>query len=148
MTPLNRILLAVGVALLCQACSSVQSRIDRNPELFAALPPEQQELVLNEEVREGMTKDAVYLAWGRPDREVVRSQEGRQIDIWIYMLRRTTAIPAFSYGVGFGGYRGGWGNVWVDVPVYDPVYVTEEEPSRSVEFHRGKVIGWSRTTGW
>lgn len=136
----------LGLLLLCSACSTVQSRVDRNPEWFAALPAEEQALVLQGQVEEGMSKQAVFLAWGAPDREIVRSREGRQVDIWIYLLRRTTAVPAFSYGIRYGGYRGGWGGgVALDVPIYDPVYITEEEPVRSVEFERGRVVAWALT---
>jgi len=137
----------LAVLLFSSACSTVQSRIDRNPEMFAALPADDQALVLQGQVEEGMNQEAVFLAWGAPDREIVRSREGRQVDIWIYLLRRTTAVPAFSYGLRYGGYRPGWGGgVAVDVPIYDPVYITEEEPSRSVEFEGGRVVGWSKTT--
>ena len=64
--------LLIGVAILSLCgCSTVQSRIRERRSAFEKLPPRQQELVIHGKVSEGMSADAVYMAWGRPD-EITR----------------------------------------------------------------------------
>lgn len=84
----------------CASRSPVEKRIDKNPALFEELGAGDKDLVLGGEVSEGMSRDAVFLAWGRPD--VVRSgsREGKGRERWGYFDR--TAVHTAS--VGFGTY--------------------------------------------
>jgi len=126
--------------LLLTGCSSIQSRIDRNPALFTGLTAEEQQLVLQGEVREGMNEDAVFLAWGEPDQRVTLSREGRTVERWIYLGPRTTIVTGVWGGSGYGRRTGGW---WVDYPMSDTLFLTELQPVRMAEFHRAKVVAWA-----
>jgi outer membrane protein assembly factor BamE (lipoprotein component of BamABCDE complex) len=59
---------AVLLATLLPGCSTVESRIKSNPQLYASLSPADQALVRQGQIRVGMSKGAVFLAWGNPDR--------------------------------------------------------------------------------
>ena len=74
------LLLASLLAVVQVSCQSVTpaDRIGANPVMFRTLTPEQQALVQQGRLCEGMSKDAVYLAWGNPDAApVVGRQNGR-----------------------------------------------------------------------
>ena len=54
--------------LFLSGCSTVESRIQSNPQVYGLLSPADQALVRQGRIREGLPKAAVYLAWGGPDR--------------------------------------------------------------------------------
>src|SRR3981081_4368065 len=61
-------LVAALLSSLLPGCSTVESRIKSNPQIYASLSPADQALVRQGQIREGMSKAAVFLAWGNPDR--------------------------------------------------------------------------------
>lgn len=95
-----------AASLLFTSCSStISSRVEKNPGLYQSLPPSEQALVSRGEIRQGMGKDAVFLAWGRPDRTSAGENKKGRFERWIY----TELEPVYTqnfYG-GFGYYRGG-----------------------------------------
>lgn len=93
-----------GALLLSQCAATPQSRIQRNPQLYSQLSTRDRQMVASGTIREGMTRDSVYLAWGRPDRVSVGTNRGREVESWIYLGQR----PVSTYNVGFG-WGGGWG---------------------------------------
>ncbi|MDB6169095.1 MAG: hypothetical protein JWM88_1959 [Verrucomicrobia bacterium] len=78
------LLLAGGLGLLA-GCSSPASRINDNPELFARLTPDQQELIKQGKVAVGFDMEMVKLALGDPDHIRVRSDAHGQSEIWSYV---------------------------------------------------------------
>jgi len=66
----------VGLLLVLAGCSTVESRIQGNPAAFASLSPADQALVRQGNVRAGMPKAAVYIAWAVPTRCVEASEAG------------------------------------------------------------------------
>lgn len=112
-------LLASGLAsLLLAACASPQTRIDKNPEAFNALPAEQQALIKAGKVGIGFDQTAVKLALGEPDRITQRTDAKGVSVIWRYtryedqfgaplytgFYHRGFAYPFTSfYGPGFYG---------------------------------------------
>jgi len=127
-------------ALLLTGCASpIERRVTRNPEMFSKLTPADQSSVRRGEIREGMTKDAVYLALGRPARVHQGKRGGRDLERWSY----NSYEPVYTHHFGFGGYWGAgcgyhdpyyWGGPSID---YVPVEGTQ------VEFVGGKVVGFT-----
>ncbi len=140
-------------ALFLSSCATnpVERRIQKDPERFRNLTQREKDLVSRGEVAEGMSQDAVWLAWGRPGRVMAGSREGRSNERWVYFR----AAPVSTYSVGYGafaphpfysaygvhpafgyGYGPGWsyGTGIESVPSLD----------RTVEFANGRVIAWER----
>ena len=81
-----------------------------------------------------MSKSAVYLALGRPDRVRYGSRAGVPFETWIYTTTRSEIVPGYyptfyglgyyQYGAPFYGYRGLYGyypfgpSVWGDTLSY------------------------------
>ena len=151
-TLLRSLFLLFGVAFLAScATNPAEQRVKKYPELFGKLSEREKALVLRGEVAEGMSQDAVYLAWGRPGRVMAGSRDGRSNERWAYFH----TAPVSTYSVGYGpygpnpfyaaygvnpafgyGYGPGWGfGSGVDyIPYLD----------RTVEFTNGKVTAWER----
>lgn len=139
------------LALFGSACASrpaSEKRFETNPEIVAKLPPRERDLVRRGEVAEGMSRDAVFIAWGRPD--VVRSgsSDGRGRERWAYLSRaggHTTSI-GISTG-GYGGLHTGVG--YQHGPYggfgYQPYHsYRPHRVERSVEFVNDRVTAWER----
>ena len=145
---------AVSV-LLFSGCSTVSSRIEADPASFARLSPSDQALVKEGRIRGGMSQEAVYLAWGRPEQKATGMIHNVPTETWVYLVART--VPAYGYGYGYGGgfygrvgYYGRHGGrhfygAFFD-PFYDPFYYpfpeTITQPVKTVSFQRGKVIAY------
>lgn len=124
------------------AASNPQTRGQQNPQLLDSLPAADRELVLRGTISEGMSRDAVFLAWGKPDSITTGSENGRQTETWRY----ATLQPVYHYGgIGLGlGYargfrRGGHfypGASFQLTPDYVPV------TSSVVRFRNGRVVAW------
>ena len=87
------------VVTLLGACQSMTpaERIGQNPVMFRMLSPEQQLLVQQGRICEGMTKEAVFLAWGNPNSAPVTGQQnGRTYEKWVYHVYQ----PVFVDTVG------------------------------------------------
>lgn len=148
-----RLLLFLLPALLLASCAtnSVERRIQKNPASFSKLSKKQQDLVQRGQIAEGMSRDAVFLAWGRPGRVMSGSRDGRGRERWAYFHTAPVSTVGFGYGAwgphpfysSFGvhplygyGFGPGWG--WGTGVDYVP-YI-----DRTVEFSNGKVVAWER----
>lgn len=112
MKNLKLLTLLGGVALagvMFSGCSTPDSRIAHNPQLFASLTPQQQALVKAGEVGIGMSMDAVKLALGDPDRVTLRTTASGESQIWHYVTYEADGV--FLYTGYYHGWhrRGGWG---------------------------------------
>ena len=98
------LLLLSATALLLSSCasSSPQARIERNPQLYTQLSAKDRELVTQGVIREGMTRDAVFLAWGAPDQTTVGRKSGREIEQWTYLGQRPVRTMSMNVGFGYG----------------------------------------------
>jgi len=72
-------------ALLLTSCSTIESRISENPEIYRNLSSRDQALVNQGEIRYGMSRNAVWLAWGSPDSKVIGNMRGHSTETWIYV---------------------------------------------------------------
>lgn len=141
-------------------CSTPQTRINERPEVYRSLSPTDQALVSQGQIREGMSRDAVYLAWGAPNQRGEGRNRGKAVESWIYFNTTTTGYYGgygYGYGLGFGGYAGSYlargpgghlhqrSFVYYD-PFYDPFFWRNNSvvsyPERTVSFENGRVIAY------
>ena len=64
---------------------------------FQTLPPRERQLALAGEVRDGMSADAVFVAWGKPAQVYRGTANGRPLESWVY-LRAAPARPSPDFG--------------------------------------------------
>ncbi len=139
-------LAAASAAVLLAGCTSPETRIKNNPEIFAQLTPQEQTLVKSGQVGVGFTPQAVKLALGDPDRITVRTDGKGQTQIWHY-LETVYYDGAYLYG---GPYWGGWGHrhwggLWGPAPY--PIGPVQTYDRFRVEFRDGKVFAISQDFG-
>ncbi len=72
-----------GLAVLV-GCSTPQTRIRSNPELFNSLSTQEQELIKQGKVAVGFTAEMVKLAVGEPDRVYTRTDATGKNESWVY----------------------------------------------------------------
>jgi len=103
---------AVLGAVFFTSCAThtPQSRIAENPSLYTKLPAKHQEKVSVGDIQRGMSKSAVYLALGNPDRKSIGETNKGNFERWDYVrlvpVHRNRFHGGFGYGRGFRGHRG------------------------------------------
>jgi hypothetical protein len=127
-------------ALLLTSCSTIESRISENPEIYRNLSSRDQALVNQGQIRYGMSRNAVWLAWGSPDFKVIGNMRGHSTETWIYVHYAT--YPYYPY---YGPYGPGFG--FFGDPFYDPFYYSLIPPSipypyKTVTFSNGRVVSF------
>jgi hypothetical protein len=143
-TSLRVILLSAYAAVLVFApgCSTTESRIRRNPELFSQLNTEQQEMIRRGQVAVGFNAEMVRLALGEPDRYTSRTDQDGTSEVWHYVTYDApTGVPLYR-----GWYHRYY--MWGD-PLY-PFYTSfpdrRERERFSVVFRNGTVTALERET--
>jgi hypothetical protein len=133
--------LAFGAALL-GGCTTIESRIQAQPQVFARLTPAQQALVRSGQVALGFDMDAVKLALGDPDHVTVRTDANGQVQVWHYLTYESGGVILYT-----GYYHRRWGGgLWWE-PTY-PYYM--DYPDRVVRerfqivFKDNKVVSIER----
>lgn len=123
-----------GSAFLA-GCATPAARIRQNPEPFAQLAPDQQEMIRRGQVAVGFTAEMVRLALGEPDRYSTRTDADGTSEIWSYVTYDgPTGVPL---------YRGWYHryHMWGD-PLY-PYYLSvpgrREREHFRVIFRNGRV---------
>lgn len=106
--------------------------------MFSHLPVQQQALVQQGKISEGMSEDAVFLAWGRPDSPPMIGQvNGKKIARWVYKGYEPVTVmnnnPFPAWGP-YGWYGYGW-------PMASTAYIPRNVAY--VEFVDGKVTSWA-----
>ena len=127
--------LATG-ALILTSCSTPETRISDHPDLYQSLSARDQALVSQGQIRPGMSRNAVWLAWGSPDRKIVGNMGGGLTETWIYVYYATYPYyPPYGPWAFFGD------------PFYDPFYYSYIPPSipypgKLVTFANGRVVSF------
>ena len=85
-------------------CNTAETRAREKVAAFGLLPPADQTLVLGGQVRTGLPRDAVDIAWGTPSEVRPPDQGDGQLETWLWT--RT------FYGPGGGYYGIPRGQVW------------------------------------
>ena len=122
------------------APSTPEARIRQRPDVFNRLDAKERELVSRGEIAEGMSKDAVAIAWGSPSSVVDGLRNGKQMERWDY----EGSQPVFLSGGYSQGYYGSYGYSGVGV-VLGPQIAYVPYLRSAVWFHRGQVDAWERT---
>lgn len=122
---------ALWLGVFSSCSSPLESRISRQPEVFARLDASTQAKVRQGHVEEGFSQEAVLLAWGKPSKVEVLSQSGPQIERWHYSRMKTVAHPErMVTRMSAGGRRG-----LAQATMFDRVKV----PGPILEMKNGKV---------
>lgn len=109
------IILGASVCTLffVSCASTPQKRIEKHPVSYSKLSTEEKAKVEQGRIEQGMSKDAVFLAFGKPGRVSYGSKDGQEYEQWDYVGSEpifTHNIGGF-YGRGFGRYgRRGFGH--------------------------------------
>lgn len=90
--------------LVAGGCSTVDSRIAKNRDLFNSWPSAVQEKIVVGQIDLGFTPDQVRVALGEPDRVFTRTTVDGTSEVWSYRDRG----PRIGFGVGLG--MGGFGS--------------------------------------
>ena len=134
------IIFVCALSILVGACTlaTPATRIAANPKVYEALPAQQQALVQNGQIAQGMSPEAVFLAWGYPNSSPYVGQIGnKQVVRWVYTTMRPVMVTPQWSGPYWGPY--GWYNPYYDMP--QTAYVPEN--TANVTFENGKVVTWS-----
>lgn len=137
----RRAFFVMSAALVLAACqtASPATRIEANPVMFRALSAEQQLMVQQGRIARGMSKEAVFLAWGKPaSAPMVGEKNGKRFERWVYTVSRAVPVDSFGGGYWCGGpwCRHGW---W-PYGGMDVAYVPENVAS--VTFENDCVTEW------
>jgi hypothetical protein len=148
---------AVSLTFLFAGCTTVETRIAERPEAFRSMSPADQALVQAGRVREGMSQDAVYIAWGPPSQRIPGRNRGQLVETWVYDATAAGDYPGpfyyggrYGYGLGygyFGSYRHRFGrrHLFYD-PFYDPYFYNHANivryPERTISFQNGRVVSF------
>lgn len=149
---------ALAFTLVFAGCTTIESRINENPQAFRSLSPADQQLVMAGRIREGMPREAVYIAWGPPSQRIPGRYRGSVVETWVYDATAAGDYPGpfyygypYGYGLGYGYFGGGYrhhfyrGRFFYD-PFYDPYFYSHANivryPERTVSFQGGRVIGY------
>ena len=150
---------AVSFTFFVAGCTTIDTRISERQEAFRSMSPPDQALVQQGKIREGMSQDAVYIAWGPPSQRIPGRYRGSMVETWVYDATAAGDYPGpFSYGAGYGygpGYGffgGGYGRHrfhrghYLYDPFFDPYFYNHANivryPERTVSFQGGRAIGW------
>ncbi len=142
----------VAVLGLSSCASPVERRIANNPQIYGALSSSDKILVNQGRIREGMTKEGVFLSWGRPDYVATGRESGSSAEKWTYTGSRPVYTSTVGvgwnrlgygpYGYGFGFY-GPWDPFWGG---YGPSVTYVPYEAASVQFRGNRVTKYMRNT--
>lgn len=115
--------------------------------MYDRLPSSHQTLIDQGRIQQGMSKEAVFLAWGNPDIKSDGEEENVRFERWIYTRLTPIYTTGFSgiygygrrcspyyYGYGSRGSYYGFNN--------QVVYATSK--AATVEFKNDRVTRWQR----
>ena len=153
---------AAFAALFLAGCATIETRISEHPEIYNDLSPRDQALVRQGRIRERMTMNAVWLAWGSPEQKGFGRYHGKSTETWIYRAYYNEYDPYYG-GYGFGGYGYGYGYpgfvggryghrrfVAIYDPFYDPFFYPRfrqvSYPYKTVTFSNGRVVAFQQYT--
>jgi outer membrane protein assembly factor BamE (lipoprotein component of BamABCDE complex) len=130
------ILMAVAVVLTGCKSSTVETRRAERPDAYAALQPDQRQLVDQGQIKVGMSEDAVYIAWGKPAQVVTSEDQSGRTTTWLY---HGSVLEENRYW----SYR----EVSRDGRVYlerylDRDYNSRDYVSSEIVFQNGVVLRW------
>jgi outer membrane protein assembly factor BamE (lipoprotein component of BamABCDE complex) len=130
-------------ALLLSGCatSTIESRKQERYSAFGNLLPEQKAAVDSGQIKVGMTMDAVYIAWGKPN-QVVTAESARGTTVtWLYTGSYLQGYTFWSHPGYFGPYDRFHGPGWYG-PSFQHEYMPVNYVRAEVVFENGVVKEW------
>jgi hypothetical protein len=126
--------------LVLTSCSTPQTRISDHPDLYQSLSHRDQALVSQGQIRIGMSRTALWLAWGTTDQKIIGNMGGGPTETWVYVYYATYPYYPFEP---LDEYFG--------APLFDPFCYSWFPPSipypgKLVTFARGKVVSYQYVT--
>src|SRR6266540_708484 len=88
------ILALAGALLSGCATSTIESRKKERYHAYSELSVEQRAAVDAGQIKVGMPKDAVYIAWGKPHQILANESSAGKQEVWIYM---GTYLQSYNY---------------------------------------------------
>ncbi|HEY1080702.1 MAG TPA: hypothetical protein VGE29_00480 [Prosthecobacter sp.] len=148
-------LMCAAVAVVLTSCASpVERRIASNPEIYSKLSDSDKVLVNQGRIREGLNKEGVFLAWGRPDHVAEGVQKGVKTEKWTYVGSQPVYTQSYGFGWGPGwgwgggyGYGRGWGYYGAWDPYwggFGPSVTYVPYKAASVSFRSNRVVEYMR----
>lgn len=133
-------LAVIAGTLAVTSCSTPQTRISEHPDLYQSLSSKDQTLVNQEQIRIGMLRSAVWLAWGSPDRKIIGNMGSGPTETWVYVYYAT--YPYYPFAP-LDEYFG--------APLFDPFCYSWFPPSipypgKLVTFAHGRVVSYQYVT--
>jgi hypothetical protein len=134
--------LGMLVASGCATRSTIPSRIRERPEAYSALTPTMRAAVDAGQIMEGMSKDAVFMAWGHPSETVQVDGPGGPYEMWVYVGTgwRQREFPTYYY---YPNPSRPFPNLAPSVPLYETVHTAYRYAKAEVTFCQGVVQKWS-----
>ncbi len=133
------LIVSAAAALLLSSCqvATPATRIEQNPVLFESLSEKDRALVQQGLIREGMSPEAVFLAWGYPNSApFVGQKDGKRIVRWVYNRDE----PVMSTPTWSGPCWGPYGCYHDHYMMPDTVYIPRNVAN--VTFENDKVVSW------
>jgi len=134
-------LLLLAAAFLTGCASTIEDRRKERLAAYSALPPETQSLVDHGQIKVGMSKDAVYIAWGKPDQTLQSESDQDRIETWVYHGSTLRPYHYWDYGYhGWGPYYGYYN--YSPLPYLETDYYPVYYVSGEVNFQNDRVASW------
>ena len=118
------------------ATSDVDSRKKERYAAYSNLTPERKALVDDGQIKVGMSEDAVYIAWGKPDEVLQRENQSGRITTWIY---HGVYLDEHRY---WRRHTIRYGNKTTHTPYLAREYQPRSYVSAKVDFADTKVTNW------
>lgn len=141
------LLLLVAGALLSGCASTIEDRRKERLAAYAALPGEQQSLVDTGRIKVGMPKDAVYIAWGKPDRVIQGESSQGATESWVYYGSYLAPYRYWNYGGYYAPYHYRHYYYHSPMPYMDIDWYPEYYVSGEVHFQNDRVAHWRAHPG-
>ena len=129
------------LALIWAGCDSMEYRVKKHPERFAALSADEQSAVQNKTLDIGHSPDVVYFIMGEPDKRKRQFKDGKDKEVWIYTRIYTRSEGSHLAGYERRVYYDSKNKVFVvyHVPRYVHTYSEHQEIHAEIEFEDGVV---------
>lgn len=103
------LLTAISLALVGCETGGINARIQEKSTVFAALSPEQQQVIKEGSIELGYTGDMVYMALGKPSKVRAKDAPEGRVEMWTYNnYYPTVSVSQLSLNSpGRHGYRSG-----------------------------------------
>lgn len=129
-------ILGLAAVLLTGCASTIESRKKERYNSYSELSPEQRATVDAGQIKVGMTKDAVYIAWGKPQQVLTSESQAGRNEVWVYL---GSYLQSYGYW-GFRPFYGPYG--YYQGPYFYHDYLPVAYAKAEVIFEKDVVKQW------